>query len=434
MDRARIPLPDRLLDTVERLLELPAGELKATLTHVSDVIAAATGADKVDAFLYDAKRDSLVAVGASTQPLSALQRSLGLDVLPMANGGRSAGVFRTGESVLIGRVDEDTVELPGIRDALGVRSLVAVPLDIGGRRRGVLMITSRTAEYFTTEDLRFTSAAGRWAGIVAHRAELVEEIARNAAEAGRRAGAEELVTVVAHDLRNHLAPLAMRLEVMRLRAQDAPGPEAREDVEAMRRSVSRLSGLVDEILDVARIDEGMYHVALQALDLAALVRGTVESFSSARHALHLSVQDGGPIRIAGDAGRLRQCLDNVIANAVQKSPAEGAVSVFVTLARPTTGAPQAVVEVVDEGPGIPAEVLPHVFDRFYTGRGRSGGLGLGLYLAKRIAQLHRGDLTVESSPGLGARFRLTLPALPEDFETSQSKDRRPRESGDPALK
>ena len=77
-------LAERQLDLLEALLRIPAGNLQATLSHVSDLIAGATGADKIDAFLHDERRDSLVAVGTSTQPLSALQRQLGLDVLPVS--------------------------------------------------------------------------------------------------------------------------------------------------------------------------------------------------------------------------------------------------------------------------------------------------------------------------------------------------------------
>src|SRR6185295_1549064 len=89
MEPSRTALPERLLDTLERLFRVPSGDLKVTLTHVSNLIGEATGADKVDAFLYDGARDSLVAVASSTQPLSMLQRKLGLDVLAISNGGRS---------------------------------------------------------------------------------------------------------------------------------------------------------------------------------------------------------------------------------------------------------------------------------------------------------------------------------------------------------
>ncbi|TMG77894.1 MAG: histidine kinase, partial [Betaproteobacteria bacterium] len=138
MDRGGSLLSQRLLDVLEHLLQLPAGDLKATLSHVSDVIARASGADKVDAFLYDAPRDSLVAVGSSTQPLSMLQRQYGLDVLPLSNGGRSVQVFKSGETFLSGRVDEDAQELPGIREVLKVKSNLGVPLDVGGERRGMM--------------------------------------------------------------------------------------------------------------------------------------------------------------------------------------------------------------------------------------------------------------------------------------------------------
>lgn len=94
---ARRGAPDRLLETLEKLLELPSGDLPTTLSQASDLVAAATSADKVDAFLYDSTRDSLIAVGTSHQPLSALQRTLGLDVLPVSNGGRVAHVYETGE-------------------------------------------------------------------------------------------------------------------------------------------------------------------------------------------------------------------------------------------------------------------------------------------------------------------------------------------------
>ena len=102
MDPARLSVPDRLLDTLERLFRIPNGDLKTTLTHVGNLVAEATGCDKVDAFLYDARRDSLVAVASSTQPLSMLQRKLGLDVLPLSNGGCTAQVFNTGEPALHG--------------------------------------------------------------------------------------------------------------------------------------------------------------------------------------------------------------------------------------------------------------------------------------------------------------------------------------------
>jgi two-component system, OmpR family, sensor kinase len=401
-------LSQRRLDVLEQLLRLPAGDLKATLAHASDVIAAISGSDKVDAFLYDRGRDCLVAVGSSTQPLSMLQRELGLDVLQLSNGGRAVTVFKTGETYRHGRVDQDTAELPGVRQALKVKSELGVPLDIGGQRRGIVLLASLRPDFFSEADARFMETVAPWIGLVAHRAELVTEIARNSAEQGRRAGAEELITVLAHDLRNYIAPINMRLNVLRMRAEHDQRQDELRDLDLLGRSIDRLGELVNDILDVSRIDQGVFQVQPRRIELSGLVREIVATFESAQHSINLTIQQGDHIQVSGDPARLRQCLENVIANAIQKSPVTGTINVFVRQ-RQERDQRHAIVEVIDEGPGIPAEQMARLFERFSTER--SEGLGLGLYLAKRIARVHGGDLNADSQPGKGARFTLNVPTL-----------------------
>ena len=408
MDRASVSLlSERRLELLEHLLRLPAGDLKATLSHASDAIALMSGADKVDCFLYDRGRDCLVAVGSSTQPLSMLQRELGLDVLQVSNGGRAVQVFKTGETYLNGHIEQDMQELPGIRDALKVRSKLGVPLEVGGERRGMIMLASLRNEFFTEEDARFMETVAPWIGLVGHRAELAAEIARNAAEQGRRAGAEELITVLAHDLRNYIAPISMRLNVLRMRAEQHDRADELRDLELLGRSIDRLGEMITDILDVSRIDQGVLSFRPRRIELSALVREIVATFESAQHSIRLTVQQGDNLQVSGDPQRLRQCLENVIANAIQKSPATGTIHVFVRSG--TKPDSRAVVEVIDQGPGIPAEQMAHIFERFQTDR--PDGLGLGLYLAQRIARVHGGTLTADSEPGKGARFTLSLPAL-----------------------
>ena len=402
-------LPQRELHLLEGLLRIPSGGVQATLSHTSDLVAGATGADKIDAFLYDEARDSLVAVGTSTQPLSMLQRQLGLDVLQLSNGGRVVHVYKTGETFVSGNLLEDPEELKGVKEGLRIRSKVGVPLYIGGQRRGMMMVASLQPDFFTQDDVRFIEALGRWVGVLAHRAELTEQISRNATEQGRRAGAEELVTVLAHDLRNYLSPLHVRLELMRLRAERDGRSEDVRDADAAANAVLRLGSLVSDILDVARIDQGVFRMEPQLVDLGALVRDTAGMLATPEHPVSVTIEQGQKIEIPADPARLRQCLENIIANAIQKSPKQAPVSVFVTLQANRPDGPLANVTVIDQGPGIPQELLPHVFERFVSGKQRQGGLGLGLYLAKRVARLHGGDLTVDSTPGEGARFMLTLP-------------------------
>src|SRR3954471_18148366 len=95
---------ERHLLTLQRLLDIPCGDLPTALTHACDAISGALGADKVDAFLYQEEKDTLVAMGSSVQPLSALQKRLGLDVLPLSNGGRVVYVYKTGETFSTGRL------------------------------------------------------------------------------------------------------------------------------------------------------------------------------------------------------------------------------------------------------------------------------------------------------------------------------------------
>jgi len=115
--------------------------------------------------------------------------------------------------------------------------------------------------------------------------------------------------------------------------------------------------------------------------------------------------------VAGDAQRIQQCVENLIANAVQHSPHGAPVNVRVYLQR-RDERQWGCLEVQNEGPGIPVELLPRIFERFSAGPG-SSGLGLGLYLAQRIAAAHGGELTADSPMGKGARFLLSLPRYPQ---------------------
>jgi two-component system OmpR family sensor kinase len=396
-----------LLETLERLLALPTGELKVALCYATDVVASALRADKVDAFLYDASRDSLVAVGTSNQPLSALQRKVGLDVLPVANGGRVVYVFKTGQTFVTGHLDHDPEELKGVKEALGIRSKIGVPLTVGESRRGMMMIASQKPEFYSADDVRLAEAVARWVSIIVHRAELVEEMSRNAVEEGRRAVAEELITVLAHDLRNFIAPITLRLTLVRRRAERDRRDGDLKDVDIACRGLGRLAGMVSEILDVARVDQGVFRIDVEPTDPAAMLEEIARTLSGPDRPVVVKMAED--MIVLADPARLRQCLENVISNAVKHSPKGGTVTVLAARSRQGER-PMARIEVMDEGPGIPPEILPRIFDRFVAGPRREG-LGLGLYLARRIAALHGGELSVESKPGKGATFLLTVPCL-----------------------
>jgi two-component system, OmpR family, sensor kinase len=396
--------PVRLLETLQRFLEIPSAELQVALTHACDLVAAELRADKVDAFLYEPSKETLVAVGTSNQPLSALQKKVGLDVLAIANGGRVVHVFQTGRTFVTGRLDADAEELRGVKQTLKIKSKLGVPIEVGGHKRGVLMVASLQPEYFTPEQVRWTEAVVRWVGMVAHRAELVEEIARNASDQGRRAVAEELITVLAHDLRNLLAPIVARLQLIRSRSARGTQEDVR-DADAALKGLARLSRMISDMLDVGRIDQGLFGMNVHALDLVALAREEAKAVSAPDHPIHVKAPE--EIVVAGDPDRIRQCLDNLFSNAVSHSPSDAPVEVLIEKKK-FESEEFAELQVIDQGPGIPAEILPTIFERFRKGTA-STGLGLGLYLARRIAAAHRGELTVESTRGKGTRFRLLIP-------------------------
>jgi two-component system, OmpR family, sensor kinase len=390
----------------ERFLQLPTGNLELALSGAADLIAKELGADKVDAFLHDPERSSLVAIGSSHQPLSALQKKSGLDVLPIANGGRVVQVFQSGEPHVSGATDRDEEEVRGIREVLGVRSQIGVALELGGKPVGVLAAASQTPSRWGPPQLRFMLAIARWVGIVAHRAQLVEELARLASEEGRRAAADELVTTVAHDLRNYIAPIQLRLDALRRRARQGQRADDLEDAEHAVAGVVRIDNLISDLLDVARLDHGLLELAPESVDLGELARDVAVVIATPDRPVH--VEPAEPVRAHVDRARVRQVLENLVANALRHGPEGAAITVSLRSEQQASGT-WARIDVVDEGKGIPEQLLPRIFDRFVRGKqSRGAGLGLGLFLAKRIAIAHGGDLTVESSHG-GARFILRLP-------------------------
>jgi signal transduction histidine kinase len=399
---------DRFLRTLQQLLAIPGADLESALTHATDALTQALEADKVDAFLYDEARDSLVAVGASTQPLSALQRRLGLDVIALSNGGRSAMVYQTGERYHSGRVHEDMQELAGVREALGVRSEIGVPLEVGGRRRGMVMAASQKPDYFDAADAEFVATAARWVGLVAERSQMVEAVKRKAVDDSRNATAEELITVLSHDLRNYLSPATLRLHNLSRRASREGRDADVRELDGALASLARVGALVGDLLDTARLDSGFLHLSMQPVDLATLLTGAARELSTPDNEVVVKAYE--PPAVAADPSRLRQCIDNVIANAMAHSPPGAAVHAFVRTEM-RDARPWARIDVVDEGPGIPDAMLPRLFDQYATSREEEGGAGLGLYIARRIASAHGGEIEARTDPGRGARFTVRLPAL-----------------------
>ncbi|HYF62082.1 MAG TPA: ATP-binding protein [Herpetosiphonaceae bacterium] len=405
------PADRALLETLRHLLTIEATDLRSALDQVGTLLSTVLQADKVDVLLYDAKIDSLVALGRSKTPLAVKQHRLGLDRIAVSNGGRVVEVYQSGEPYLTVHADQDPGMPRGDVDALGVRSLLAVPLDVNGERRGVLSVASVRPERYGPTDLIFLNSVASWVGMVAHRAELVAQIRAAAQQQAKQVTAEELITTLAHDLGNYLAPLVGRLSLIQHRARRDDRSRDIRDADAAMLVAERLRRLIGDLLDVGRLRNGLLALTRQPVNLVALVQETVAMLET-RDTKIDQIVPADEVCVEADVSRLRQAVENLISNAIKHSPLGTSIQVGVSTEL-RNGCQWALLTVRDYGVGIPPEMLETIFERFTSGP-QSGGLGLGLYLANQIVLAHDGLLTVESQVNQGSCFTIALLTIDND--------------------
>jgi len=234
------------------------------------------------------------------------------------------------------------------------------------------------------------------------RAEAVSAAALAVARDATRAR-DEILAIVAHDLR---APLhSIRLACTEL-ASDLPFELAARYVGAIERAAKRGDDLIGELLEIVKIDNHALRLELRSVDLRTLVRRSCadhELIAKSTETRLAASMPEEPVRVLADPEWISRVLANLIGNALVHARGAG-VEVEVL-----PGAEAVTVAVVDDGRGIATDELPHVFDRFWQGRVRRGGAGLGLAIAKGIVEAHQGVITAANIPGRGARFEFTLP-------------------------
>jgi heavy metal sensor kinase len=216
-----------------------------------------------------------------------------------------------------------------------------------------------------------------------------------------------LVADASHELRTPLAVMRAELDVT-LR-DDLIGDQAREVLESAREEVDRMTRTVDNLLTLAQVDEGRLGLLPSRVDLVAAAEAAARPLRPlADHKRVTIAVDGRPTRVDADPQHIHLALTNLIENAIKFTPSGGDVHVTAW-----SGQDEAGVTVADDGPGIPADSLDHVFDRFYRvdrSRGRgAGGSGLGLAICREIARAHGGRIAIDSEEGRGSAFSLALP-------------------------
>ncbi|HKT45780.1 MAG TPA: ATP-binding protein [Gaiellaceae bacterium] len=316
---------------------------------------------------------------------------------------------RGGEVVV--RADLGRLEFPedALFAELGLRSEIVAPLLVGSTAIGMVALSRTEVDAFSPEDVELVTLLGRLAAtavqnIRAYEAEhhTVEELRRLSA---LRA---DFVSLVSHELRSPMAAVigAARTLLERWRTLS---PEQREAFLALiADETNRLANLIGDVLHTSQIEAGTFSYSFTDVDLGRLVEDAVSTAAIGQDEVRITASVSSSLpHIRGDRERLRQVLGNLIENAIKYSPVGESVEVR---AQPANGA--VTISVADRGPGIPVDQQRLIFEKF--GRadvagGSKPGTGLGLFIARSIAEAHGGTVDVRSSPSSGSTFTLRLP-------------------------
>ena len=222
----------------------------------------------------------------------------------------------------------------------------------------------------------------------------------------------EFVADVSHELRTPIAALKMYTELQR--EGEVDDATRAEFLERSTEQIARLEWLSTNLLDLSRIDAGIFPLDMREGDMRDPIQAVVQAMSEVAMARGIGLDSSvpsQPVELRFDRERVIQLLTNLVGNALKFTPRGGAVSVQLA-----DGPDAASIEVRDSGPGIPPDELPRIFDRFYrgtnTGDARASGSGLGLAIVRSIVEMHRGEIDVASVIGEGTVFRITLPREP----------------------
>ncbi len=224
---------------------------------------------------------------------------------------------------------------------------------------------------------------------------------------------DEFLAMLAHELRNPLAPISAAAQVMKLKKLDET--ELKRTGDIITRQIRHMTGLVDDLIDVSRVTRGLINIDKTLLDVKKVIAEAVEQtnplIESKRH--HLVVDlSAEPGEVWGDHTRLVQVVANILNNAAKYTPSGGNISLTMRVQHS-----EVVIQIEDDGIGISGDLLPHMFELFTQGERTSdrsqGGLGIGLALVRSLVQLHEGKVSASSAGlGLGSIFTIQLPLVP----------------------
>jgi PAS domain S-box-containing protein len=287
---------------------------------------------------------------------------------------------------------------------LGLKSYICTPIRTPSVRAVLSFATAESGRVYSATDLAVAEDLAHRAAIAIENASLLQALQ----DADRRK--DEFLAILAHELRNPLAPIRNAVHIMRVKGP--PVPELQWAREVIERQVLQMTRLVDDLLDVSRITKGKIELRRERVDLASLVHSAVEAsrplIRKWSHQLSVAIP-AEPVQLDVDPTRLAQVLLNLLNNAAKYTEENGHIEL-----RAEVQGGDVVIRVTDDGVGIPAEMLPRIFDMF-TQVDRSlersqGGLGIGLTLVQQLVEMHGGTVQARSEgAGRGSEFVVRLP-------------------------
>jgi PAS domain S-box-containing protein len=294
----------------------------------------------------------------------------------------------------------------GLVKSFAIRTYACYPLVSGELLLGTLSFASRSRDELDADEVEFLRTICDYVTVAYERVRLVKQLQ----DSDRRK--DEFLAVLAHELRNPLAPIRNSLQLLRM--GEGNGEILEQARRVMERQLEHMVHLIDDLLDVSRITRGKILLRKERVDLATAVQSALEAsrpqITASNHEFTATLPSE-PIDLDADPTRLSQVFSNLLTNAVKYTDRAGRI--WLTAERLSN---HAVVTVRDTGIGIPAEHLPHVFEMFSQGapalERSQGGLGIGLSLVKGLVEMHGGTVEAYSDgPGKGSQFTVRLPVL-----------------------
>lgn len=340
-------------------------------------------------------------------------------VVPFNDGAACSRALTSGNRIIIDDVESDAAFLPhrAIAASAGFRAVQSTPLKShDGSIIGILSTHYRERGSITARDERLLDLYAR------HAADFIERLKYEEAlkEADRRK--DEFLATLAHELRNPLAPLGNGLQIIRLADGDSSVIEQVRTM--MERQLAQMVRLIDDLLDLSRISRGKIELRTEVTDLAKIINQAIETsrpnLEQAGHSLRLCLPDY-PLHVRADITRLAQVFSNLLNNAAKYTRSGGTIELSVT-----SSENEHHVSVRDNGLGIPADMLPQIFEMF-TQVDRNlersqGGLGIGLSIVQQLVTMHQGRVKAKSDgPGKGSEFIVTLPRVEAPVQIMSSR-------------